>query len=961
MTYLFVKYQRYILAALLILLPFTGCLKVKKGPDAVLKPVIVQKVMCSNAQTLDIRAAHFKQKSEVTYTADSLSAFANGQFHESVVLLKFRGRFDGKSNLKKMRLAINGQLLTREDGFVGFDGIDAKDSNWYVVRLEKTRVHGQLDTSSFIKQIANANEDVVFRTQIPNFKVLDSRLEIFGYVGDACIPTGPGPGPDPEPVAPVVKIDSVNPTGAVTDQSSMQISFSANQGAVTFTCSLDNAVATPCESPITYSNLMNGAHSFEVKGRNADGLVNASPVKYQWSISAPIPSVTIIPITSPNKNSNILVGFTSSKPGKTYCVIDGGSAAICTSPLQLTNLSEGQHSVAISAVDNAGNVGAPAEVHWLVDVTAPAVQISAVSPIDDSSASITRSFTFNADESSLFECSMDEGDFSSCLSPVTLSDLSEGNHLFQVRAIDAAGNVSSPATSSWTSDYTKPELSLLNVTPASEFTNSLSFSVDFSANETTTYICSIDDGPASECTSPYAGNFGGDGAHFVTIVAKDSAGLVSEPKFINWDVNTSAGTIAFESISPSSAFNLNSPVISLLVSSPAGSNLWATVNGEPVAINGNMLTLMNLSEGQYNIEVNGSDQWGNNFEAINHSFIVDVTNPVISYVVDPNIEHPINVDSISLDILSNEAMNSYECNVDSAGFNSCSDLLTFSGLSDGNHLIEIRGSDLAGNVGETSFTFIVDTIAPQINASAVQTSSGNFKITVTASEEIASLVCDLDGANYACSIPETLITLSPGTYNFTVKGFDAAGNFSAEVLQLVVIEPPPVTNLSTSVPLFTNSSSASFSFSSDNVQNTFRCSLDDALESNCASPTAYNNLTDGNHKFKVQAVSASGKVDPVGQTYQWTVDASAPLIMTSSYVGMTNRVQVNATFNEPVTMYIKWGVGLANTTAVQPLGTSFSVNITGLAAGTTYAFQIYATDRAGNVTVGPIVTARTRN
>ena len=76
----------------------------------------------------------------------------------------------------------------------------------------------------------------------------------------------------------------------------------------------------------------------------------------------------------------------------------------------------------------------------------------------DPTNSTAASFTFSANESSTFQCKLDaEIVFASCSSPKSYSDLGEGSHTFEVKAIDQAGNEDpTPASFTWTIDTTPP-------------------------------------------------------------------------------------------------------------------------------------------------------------------------------------------------------------------------------------------------------------------------------------------------------------------------------------------------------------------------------------------------------------------------------------------------------------------------------------------------------------------------
>jgi hypothetical protein len=78
----------------------------------------------------------------------------------------------------------------------------------------------------------------------------------------------------------------------------------------------------------------------------------------------------------------------------------------------------------------------------------PAPTITQAPPASTSSTSATFAFT-DAQAGVTFQCKLDSAAWAACASPKGYSGLALGKHDFNVRAVDAAGNVSSAATYSW--------------------------------------------------------------------------------------------------------------------------------------------------------------------------------------------------------------------------------------------------------------------------------------------------------------------------------------------------------------------------------------------------------------------------------------------------------------------------------------------------------------------------------
>lgn len=176
------------------------------------------------------------------------------------------------------------------------------------------------------------------------------------------------------------------------------------------------------------------------------------------------------------------------------------------------------------AIDAAGNSDpSPEQASFNIDTVAPETTISAepASPGNDA----TPRFAFSSDEGgSSFECSVDAGPFGACSSPHELAALPAGQHSFEVRAVDPAGNPdASPERRTFLIDTSPPDTQITSGPEGPVRSSGASFT--FTSSEPgSSFACSLDGAPFSGCGGTVSYDGLADGPHRFAVRATDQAG-----------------------------------------------------------------------------------------------------------------------------------------------------------------------------------------------------------------------------------------------------------------------------------------------------------------------------------------------------------------------------------------------------------------------------------------------------
>ncbi|MDH7460140.1 MBG domain-containing protein [Chitinophagaceae bacterium 26-R-25] len=198
--------------------------------------------------------------------------------------------------------------------------------------------------------------------------------------------------------------------------------------------------------------------------------------------------------------------------------------------------------------------------------------------------------------------------------------------------------------------------------------------------------------------------------------------------------------------------------------------------------------------------------------------------------------------------------------------------------------------------GEESFTTLSPiTVSSASAASASPTNAGSVSYTVVFSTNASGVTTSAFGLITTGSVTGASVSSVSGsgsTYTVTVNTGSGDGTIKLNVTGTAMTSVPsnvpfagaiytidktaPTTTITSKPAALTNSTSASFSFTSSETPSTFEAQLGAGAFVTVTSPLTYTGLSAGSHTVSVRAKDAVGNTDPTPATYTWTIDNVAP-------------------------------------------------------------------------------------
>lgn len=494
----------------------------------------------------------------------------------------------------------------------------------------------------------------------------------------------------------------------------------------------------------------------------------------------------------PTSGPSATVAFTTTDPTAGFeCRLDAGAWTSCASPRTYTNLADGSHTVAVRAVDGAGNTSAATSTTWTADATAPTGAMTfptatrfnrpgwaagcgtpagdicgtgndAGSGLTTVAVSIRRASTNTYWDGTAFAAPSETWQIATGTStwtyPFADSNFpTDGLYTVRWRATDAVGNATTAGVD-LTIDTAPPSVPQIVQAPPDPGGTTARF--DFTVAEPGTLDeCRLDSGPWETCTAPvgYTGLAGG--AHTFAVRATDAAGNTSAAASHTWTVESGRPSINIGF--PSGGRTYNDTHYTAGCDTPAG-DVCGTASDDGGTVTGVDLSIRRVGTSQYwdgtsfasgtevFLPTTGTSSW--TYAMAAESFPADGTYTLRARVTDDVGLTAFDTVTITIDrtppdvptitagptgtsdgsdtfAFAGEDGADYECRLDSGPWETCTSPTSYTALADGSHTFDVRASDSAGNTGAPATrTWTVDATAPTIDAT-FPTTGGRYNNT----------------------------------------------------------------------------------------------------------------------------------------------------------------------------------------------------------------------------------------
>ncbi|WP_370438776.1 Ig-like domain-containing protein [Microvirga sp. TS319] len=474
-----------------------------------------------------------------------------------------------------------------------------------------------------------------------------------------------------------------------------------------------------------------------------------------------------------------------------YQVEEGGEWSANYNP---TGLADGEHTIKVRVRDADDNLSGEATITFTLDTAAPAAPTVALTT-DSGTAGDLRTndgaLTVAAENGARVEYRLDNGDWSEDYDP---DDLTNGQHTVEVRATDAAGNVSGVTTITFTLDTAAPAAPTVALTTDSGtadddgITNSAALTIEHVADGDTVEY-QVEEG--GEWSTTYDPDDLADGDHTIKVRVKDAAGNVSNVATVTFTLDTTPPVNAGIDVDDLLTAAEATAAVPVAITPDNGAIIVsAKIDGVDLTLTDGDYTFdaTDMDEGEHEIVVVTKDAAGNETTTTRTITIDRVVpaNPTVALTTDSGTAGDLRTNDGALTIGNVADGDTVEYQVEEGG--EWSTTYDPTELADGEHTVKVRVKDAVGNLSEVvEITFTLDTTAPAAAVITVDDHLGAAEVTaavpvaITPAADAAIVSAKIGNVDLTLTATAGAYTfdatdLEDGTYTVTVVTKDAAGN-----------------------------------------------------------------------------------------------------------------------------------------------------------------------------------------
>ena len=337
----------------------------------------------------------------------------------------------------------------------------------------------------------------------------------------------------------------------------------------------------------------------------------------------------------------------------------------------------------------ANNVERTPKAHF-VDDFAPTVSAVTETFSTVEEKRVTYSFSTNEGQT---ECRSDsETAFTTCQSGVVKNYTTEGSHTFEVRAVDASGQISGSSSRT----ITVLDTALTGGPPQAGLVNSNNPTFTYSSGAGTGFMCSIDTvftyTPCNSGSKTYTGL--AEGTHTFRVYSTNGGWWDRIPAVRTWTIDTTPPDTSLTGASTSGqtadfSFAGTGNSFECQLAGPGLIATWAACTSPK--------SYTALADGAYTFSTRSKDTAGNvDPSAVTHSWTIDTTAPNTTVLNGPAHDSFALSTSATFGFGATETASSFTCTLDAAPI-ACGTSLPLTGLSHTTHTVTAAATDTHGN------------------------------------------------------------------------------------------------------------------------------------------------------------------------------------------------------------------------------------------------------------------------